>query len=142
MNKNHDSTLLSKPNLHTHSLALRLKSEQTHAETILWKCLKANRMDGYHFRRQQPILGFIADFYCHKVKLIIEIDGEIHNHSCLRDTEREKLLENSGFKVIRFSNDDVIYRRYAVISTIREVLSNLSVSTSSIHLPAIGKVRE
>lgn len=79
----------------------------TQAETILWKQLKGNKLNGLHFRRQQVILGFIVDFYCHKHSLIIEIDGEIHNKQKEQDSERERLLTGNGFRILRFTNEQV-----------------------------------
>ena len=88
-------------------LAKQLRKNMTQAETILWKQLKGNKLNGLHFRRQQVILGFIVDFYCHKHSLIIEIDGEIHNKQKEQDSERERLLTGNGFRILRFTNEQV-----------------------------------
>ncbi len=58
--------------------ALENRRNMTAAEKILWSCLRANWLDGWHFRRQQIIAGYIVDFYCHSARLVVEVDGEIH----------------------------------------------------------------
>jgi very-short-patch-repair endonuclease len=88
-------------------LARHFRQNMTHAEMKLWKRLRANRLDGLHFRRQQVILGFIVDFYCHKYRLIVEIDGEVHDSQKEQDLEREKVLTQNGFRIIRFTNAQV-----------------------------------
>jgi len=65
--------------------------------------------DGYKFRRQHPIKFYVADFYCHSLKLIIEVDGNIHNEQsvALHDAERQEHLEYEGISFLRFTNDQV-----------------------------------
>jgi very-short-patch-repair endonuclease len=58
--------------------ARELRSNMTKAEIILWSRLRSKKVEGYKFRRQEPIFDYIVDFYCHELKLIIEVDGEIH----------------------------------------------------------------
>jgi very-short-patch-repair endonuclease len=81
----------------------------THAELLLWNGLKNRQLSGYKFRRQHPINRFIADFFCYEVKLIVEIDGKIHqlplNYE--HDIGRTKELERFGMHIIRFTNDQV-----------------------------------
>ena len=85
-----------------------LRNNPTHAETLLWGYLKQKPL-GYKFRRQHPISIYIADFYCHALKLIIEIDGMIHANIdvCGNDVERQKKLEADGIKFLRFTNEQV-----------------------------------
>lgn len=82
-----------------------LRDNATHAETILWGYLKQKPM-GYKFRRQHPYAVYILDFYCHALKLVIEVDGEIHNRKDVKENYaiRQKAIENDGLKVIRFEN--------------------------------------
>ena len=80
----------------------------TPAENVLWKCLRAKRFNGLKFRRQQVIEGFIVDFYCHSLGLIIEVDGEIHDHQQEYDRYRENVLINRGLHIIRFTNQQII----------------------------------
>jgi len=86
------------------ALARELRRNQTDAEKILWQRLRANRLDGWHFRRQQVIAGLIVDFYCHKDGLVIELDGEIHTRQVEYDQERDGILASLGLKIIRFPN--------------------------------------
>lgn len=79
----------------------------TPEEALLWKRLRANQLDGLHWRRQQVIAGFIADFYCHAAGVVIELDGGIHLHQADYDRARDNVLAGSGLLVLRFSNDEV-----------------------------------
>jgi very-short-patch-repair endonuclease len=91
--------------------ARKLRDNQTTSEVFLWQHLKSLQTTfKVRFRRQHPILHFIADFYCHKAKLIIEIDGGYHDtpDQYSYDKNREAELEALGLKVIRFTNDEVL----------------------------------
>ncbi len=90
----------------------------TNAEKILWQELRTNKL-GWYFRRQQIIHGFIVDFYCHQKSLIIEVDGEIHKHQIEEDKEREKVIQEYGFKIIRFTNEEVERNLYQVLAKIK-----------------------
>lgn len=79
----------------------------TPEERILWQQLRANRLDGWHFRRQQIIDGFIVDFYCHKASLVVELDGPIHDGQAEYDVERDKVLKTRGLWVLRIKNEEV-----------------------------------
>lgn len=94
----------------------------TSAETKLWNELKGNKIEGYKFRRQHPIHKFIADFYCHKLKLIIEVDGKYHerDNQALLDRERSKLLNYQGVEIIRFPNEEVLGNIEGVLEKIRD----------------------
>src|SRR5687768_2989544 len=83
-------------------LANNLRKSMTAAEMVLWGYLKAG-ICGLKFRRQHPLGIYVADFYCHKIKLIIEVDGSIHNKKNIQDDDmqREKKLNNEGYTVIR-----------------------------------------
>lgn len=88
--------------------AKELRKNMTEAEKILWQSLRANRLNGWHFRRQQIIGGFIADFYCHVAALVIELDGEIHETQQEQDNERAELIREYGIEVIRFKNEEIL----------------------------------
>jgi len=95
--------------LKTFARALRRKG--TKAEACLWKyVLRAKQMKGYSFRRQRPVLNYIADFMCKELLLIIEVDGITHElpDVAAKDRIRQKELENVGFALIRFTDDDVL----------------------------------
>jgi very-short-patch-repair endonuclease len=87
--------------------AKKLRREMTPAEKILWKEIRANRLIGLHFRRQQIIHGYFADFYCHQHALIVELDGGIHDLQKEYDAEREAYLLALGFRIIRFRNGEI-----------------------------------
>ena len=88
--------------------AKELRQNMTPAEYRLWNSLRANRLGGWHFRRQQIIVGFIVDFYCHKAGLVVEVDGPIHQYQQEADAHREDVLIASGLKILRFSNREVM----------------------------------
>jgi very-short-patch-repair endonuclease len=98
-----------------------LKQNLTVAEFMLWEALRGRRLNGFKFRRQHPINKFIADFYCHEPKLIIELDGGIHElkENKEYDIERSEELERLGIKVIRFKNEDVLGNLDWVLKQIR-----------------------
>ena len=99
-----------------------LRRQRTLAECCLWQRLRANRLDGFHFRRQQIIAGFIVDFYCHQANLIIEVDGPIHDDQCAADEEREAVLCSGELHVLRFTNAEILQDLSSVLDTIREAL--------------------
>jgi very-short-patch-repair endonuclease len=73
----------------------------------VWEELRANKL-GVHFRRQQVIQGFIVDFHCHRVELVIEVDGDVHDLQKEEDERRERVLSEMGLRVVRFGNDEVV----------------------------------
>ncbi|ADQ80832.1 leucyl-tRNA synthetase [Paludibacter propionicigenes WB4] len=99
-------------------LAKQLRNHQTEAETFLWNHLSS--IEGVRFKRQHPILYFIADFYCHKAKLIVEVDGGYHTISeqYLYDKNRDNELTELGLKVIRFTNEQVLFE---IEKTLKEI---------------------
>jgi very-short-patch-repair endonuclease len=94
----------------------KLRREQTYSEKLLWYRLSNRQLDGFKFLRQHPILVdrdgnnlsfFIADFYCAKAKLAIEIDGKIHQDKVEHDVWRQKIIEGMGLTVLRFRNEEI-----------------------------------
>lgn len=100
--------------------AKELRREMTPAEKIVWKHLKANRLNGFHFRRQQIVHGYFADFYCHQHELIVEVDGGIHEQQKEYDAEREAYLIALGFRIVRFTNEEVHKDLKSVLQRIAE----------------------
>ena len=91
--------------------AQKLRNDGTKAEACLWKyALRAGKLKGFKFRRQRPVLNYIADFMCPELMLIIEVDGMSHwdEEVVTRDKIRQKKLEEIGFTVIRFNDEDVL----------------------------------
>ncbi|HEU5290587.1 MAG TPA: endonuclease domain-containing protein [Cyclobacteriaceae bacterium] len=105
-------------------MAKELRNRLTEPEKILWEKLRLSKIDGYRFKAQHPISEFIVDFYCHKAKLIIEIDGGYHNKSEQReyDLNRSNILNEFGLRIIRFKNEDVLNRIDFVIEEIKRNL--------------------
>lgn len=87
--------------------AKELRTQMTQEEKILWQHLRANRLNGLHFRRQQIIDGFIVDFYCHATGLVVEVDGEIHQQQAEYDAERDQVLSARGLRLLRIKNQEV-----------------------------------
>ena len=105
-----------------------LRKNMSKAELILWKKLKNKEIFKTKFRRQHPVDIFIVDFYCHEYKLVIEVDGEIHNDQVKTeyDLNRTAELNKFGIRVIRFTNEDVILSTNLVIMQIKNILRELA----------------
>jgi very-short-patch-repair endonuclease len=106
--------------------AKRLRQTMTRAETLLWRHLKADRIDGLGFRRQVPFRNYIADFACLSVKLIVELDGESHDFDERQkaDQYRDTFFVSEGFHVLRFTNEQVMSNLEGVVEVIRQVASS------------------
>ena len=87
--------------------AEEFRHQMTDEERTLWRHLRANRLRGFHFRRQQLIDGFIVDFYCHAAGLVVEVDGGVHEEQAGYDAERDRVLSARGLRIVRFRNEDV-----------------------------------
>jgi very-short-patch-repair endonuclease len=100
--------------------ARALRKNSTDVERILWSELRDHRLNGAGFRRQVPIKNYVADFVCHAAKLVIELDGGQHfsDQGERADAARSAVIEAQGFKVLRFSNHDVMTNRAGVLETI------------------------
>jgi len=106
------------------SLARKLRREQTDAEKTLWMKLRHKQLEGVKFRRQQPIGPYIVDFVSFARKLVIEIDGGQHDEENVRakDERRTAWLEERGYRVLRFWNNEVLMNLEGVLERIREAL--------------------
>jgi very-short-patch-repair endonuclease len=87
--------------------AKELRHRMTHEEQVLWEHLRAHRLRGLQFRRQQIIDGFIVDFYCHSAGIVVEVDGPIHEQQAEYDAERDRVLSARGLRIVRVRNDEV-----------------------------------
>ena len=96
----------------------------TDAERKLWAMLRARQVDGMKFRRQHPFENYILDFVCIESKVVIEIDGGQHQEQRPADDIRTKVLEDAGFRVLRFWNHDVLLHPEAVAEKIWQVVAN------------------
>ena len=107
-------------------IAERLRREMTVTEKMIWEKV-SNKQVGVRIRRQHPIWKFIADFYCHEVRLVIEIDGGIHLRSENKeyDISREIILKDFQLEILRFTNDEVIKETNNVIEKIKSTIEKL-----------------
>jgi very-short-patch-repair endonuclease len=105
-----------------------LRKNTTLPEKILWKRLRDRDCFSIKFRRQHPIYKFIVDFYCHELKLVIEVDGEIHNYAenIEYDLSRQAFLEEQGLRVLRFTNHQIIFELSEVLSQIKLTICGLT----------------
>lgn len=106
-----------------HQMARGLRHTQTEAEQILWQKIKGSQLLDCKFRRQVPIDKYIVDFCCLKKKLIIEVDGPIHELQKGRDINKDYVLSKYGFKVLRFSNDNIMNDMDSVLNEISRNLN-------------------
>ena len=113
------------------SRARKLRKEMTDEEKMLWQKLRNRKFLGLKFLRQHPIIYdrinnepkyFIPDFYCAEKKLIIEIDGEIHDFQKEQDKRREEILEGAELRILRFKNEEVEANIYAVLKKIEDYI--------------------
>ena len=115
--------------------AKSMRLEPTEAEDLLWQNLRGLKL-GVKFRRQQPVDIFIPDFVCTQKKLIIEVDGEYHNgkEQIELDAERTRILETIGYKVLRFTNEEVLTNVSSVLERIRTEIKNRDIFTSNVEV--------
>ena len=104
-----------------------LRSNQTLGETLLWMQLQKKQVRGYQFNRQKPTGNYIVDFYCKKLKLVIEVDGGSHHFEevIIKDGERQRVLEELGMQFLRFTEMDVRKKMDHVILRIESIIENL-----------------
>jgi very-short-patch-repair endonuclease len=104
-----------------------LRKNMTPAESVLWNHLRRKALDGYRFRRQHPAGRFILDFYCHPLRLAIELDGSVHHlpEQAEYDVGRTAELERLGITVLRFRNEEILQNIDFVIDTIQSIALSL-----------------
>ena len=124
---NHDEGMWKGAPSDSFSKAQFLRRNETIAEKLLWEKLRNNQLEGLKFRRQHPVNIYIADFYCHKFKLIIELDGDYHNQEeqKQKDEVRTEVLRLNGLKIIRFKNEEVEQDINQVLTTIKNKIEQL-----------------
>jgi very-short-patch-repair endonuclease len=119
------------------SRARGLRHETTEAERKLWPCLKQIALNGSHFRRQATIGPYFADFACHALRIVIEIDGGQHNESA-SDAARTRYLEALGYRVLRFWNNDVLNNAEGVAEVIAAAIAERIPPTPDPSPPQAG----
>jgi very-short-patch-repair endonuclease len=109
--------------------AREMRRSPTDAEQLLWEELRGKKLDKLKFRRQQPMQGYILDFYCEEIRLGVEVDGEIHLgvEQKKYDQQRSEYLAEYEIKIIRFTNDQVS-------SNMKEVLNLIKVAADQIRI--------
>ncbi len=103
-------------------LARQMRHEPTPAENALWERIRNRKVSGFKFRGQHPIDRFIVDFYCAEARLVIEVDGVIHDYTPDEDALRQAFIESLDLHVLRFTNGAVLQQTDGVIERIAEVL--------------------
>jgi very-short-patch-repair endonuclease len=107
-------------------LARNLRKNMTHAEVLLWQHIRKKQL-GVKFHRQVPMLDYIIDFYCHELKLAIEVDGGVHDHPevSVKDLERQEQIEAYDVLIIRFENKEIKKDIEQVLENIRYAIKAL-----------------
>ena len=100
--------------------ARQLRRQMTPAEKRLWAAIRGRRLDGLKFRRQHALGSYIVDFVCSEKRLIIEVDGDVHDEQMDYDAARTEHLEQYGYRVVRFRNAEVLDDLESVLEKIRE----------------------
>ena len=125
---NHDEGMWKGAPSDSFTKAQFLRRNETKAEKLLWEKLRNNQLEGLKFRRQHPVNIYIADFYCHELKLVIEVDGGYHQtkEQLILDNRRTDDIEFQGLKLIRFTNEEVTFNLEEVLTKIKDFMkSNL-----------------
>ena len=124
---NHDEGMWKGAPSDSFTKAQFLRRNETKAEKLLWEKLRNNQLEGLKFRRQHPVNIYIADFYCHKFKLIIELDGDYHDQEeqKQKDEVRTEVLRLNDLKIIRFKNEEVEQDINQVLTTIKNKIEQL-----------------
>ncbi|MNS97229.1 hypothetical protein D3C86_1502290 [compost metagenome] len=99
--------------------ARRLREELTPAETHLWSLLRNRGFEGWKFRRQAPVAGYVTDFLCPELRLVIELDGGVHRLREAEDALRDHRLAEAGFAIVRFSNEAFLHNPNILLDAIR-----------------------
>ena len=112
--------------IHLNPFARKLRRGGNLSEVLLWNELK-NKKLGYHFLRQRPIGRYVVDFFCHALRLVIEIDGAAsHDNKTEKDEARQRALESLGLKVVRFKDAEVRYSLTGVLESIKSEILRLA----------------
>jgi very-short-patch-repair endonuclease len=117
------------------ALARAMRGQPTAAEAALWSALRQRRLDGWKFRRQHVIAGYIVDFYCPELRLAVEVDGMVHQARGAEDRQRDEHLTSQGVQVVRVRNADVLERLDAVVD---RLLSHCCESASRRATPSFA----
>ncbi|MDP1544540.1 MAG: DUF559 domain-containing protein [Anaerolineales bacterium] len=120
-------------------IAREFRKEPTKSEAILWQALRGKKLDGHKFRRQQPVGYFIVDFYNSTYRLVVEVDGSVHNTQVEMDRARQDILEHIGLNVLRVKADDAEKNLASVLEMIRSKINELKITPNKSPSPFMGE---
>lgn len=120
-------------------IAREFRKEPTMGEAILWQALRGRKLDGVKFRRQQPVGYFVVDFYNSVYRLVIEVDGPIHDNQLEADRAREDILKVLGLNILRIKTELVEGNLTGVLSKIRKKIEELNIKASKFPSPTLGE---
>ena len=106
---------------HMVNRARDLRQTSTPPEQLLWTALRNGQIGGLTFRRQHPIGPYVADFFCHSIGLVVEVDGMSHDNKLMQDARKTEYFEQQGFRVLRVTNSDVMHELEAVARAIAQL---------------------
>ena len=112
-----------------------LRKSMTDAERVLWQYLRAGRLSGFKFKRQQPFGRYIVDFVCFEAKVMIELDGVQHQDAAVQDAMRDSWLKAQGFSVLRFWNNEFLQNQAGCLERVlAELEATLSLNPSPLKV--------
>jgi very-short-patch-repair endonuclease len=120
-------------------IAREFRKEPTKGEAILWQALRGKKLDVVKFRRQQPVGYFVVDFYNSAYRLVIEVDGPIHDNQVEADRARQDILEVLGLNILRIKTGLVESNLIGALSDIRKRIEKLSIKVSESPSPYMGE---
>ncbi len=120
-------------------VAREFRKEPTKSEAILWEALRGKKLDGIKFRRQQPVGYFVVDFYSSVSRLVVEVDGSIHDSQVEADRARQEILELLGLNVLRIKSETIEKNLPGVLFEIRTKIAELKIKASRFPSPALGE---
>ncbi len=120
-------------------IAREFRKEPTQSENILWQALRGKKLDGIKFRRQQPIGYFVVDFYDSVYRLVLEVDGAVHDNQVEADRARQDILEILGLNVLRIKAEVVEKNLPVALDTIRAKIRELKINANESPSPFLGE---
>jgi very-short-patch-repair endonuclease len=120
-------------------IAREFRKEPTPSEDILWQALRGKKLDGIKFRRQQPVGYFVVDFYNSVYRLVVEVDGAIHDNQVEADRARQDVLESLGLNVLRIKAETIEKNLPAALNLIRKKIEERKTKNNESPSPILGE---
>ena len=120
-------------------IAREFRKQPTKSEAILWQALRGKKLDGIKFRRQQPVGYFVVDFYNSVYRLVVEIDGPIHDNQVEADRARQDILQALGLNVLRIKSEIIEKNLPVALSEIRTKIEELKIKANEFPSPKMGE---